>query len=180
MRRAVAHHVAGSWPAREAAASVTLAYADRHRRRIKLTDDAGEAFLLDLERAVHLADGDGLALEGGGFIRVKAAEEAVLDIRCTGAGHAARVAWHIGNRHTALQVLPGGRLRILDDHVLKAMLEGLGATVTETHAPFQPEPGAYANGHDHGAGHAHDHGSGDHHHAHHHPHRGHGHAEKAG
>ena len=177
MRRAIAHHAAGHWPAKEAVASVTLAFADRHRRRIRLTDDAGKPFMLDLERAAHLADGDGLALEGGGFITVKAAEETVLDIRCTGAGHAARIAWHIGNRHTPLQVLPGGRLRILDDHVLKAMLEGLGATVTESHAPFQPEPGAYANGHDHAAVPAHEHGPGLHHdHSHHH----HAHGEKRG
>ena len=157
MRRAVAHHAAGSWPAKEAVATVTLVFADRHRRRVRLSDDKGKPFMLDLERAVQLADGDGLALEGGGFIAVRAAEESVLDIRCTGAGHAARIAWHIGNRHTALQVLPGGRLRILDDHVLKAMLEGLGATVTETRAPFQPERGAYAGVHDHAAGHHHHH-----------------------
>jgi len=157
MRRAVAHHAAGSWPAKEAVATVTLVFADRHRRRVRLSDDKGKPFMLDLERAVQLADGDGLALEGGGFIAVRAAEESVLDIRCTGAGHAARIAWHIGNRHTALQVLPGGRLRILGDHVLKTMLEGLGATVTETRAPFQPERGAYAGVHDHAAGHHHHH-----------------------
>lgn len=169
MRRAIAHHAAGSWPARETAATVTLPFDERHRRRLRLTDDAGQPFLLDLERAVLLAEGDGLALEGGGFIAIKAAEEAVLDIRCTGAGHAARVAWHIGNRHTPLQVLTGGRLRILADHVLKDMVEGLGAVVMESRAPFQPEPGAYAEasgpGHTHGHahGHAHDH---DHDHGH--------------
>lgn len=168
MRRAIAHRPAGNWPATQAVANITLAFADRHRRRIQLTDDQGDPFLLDLERAVQLADGDGLALEGGGFIAVKAAEEPVLDIRCTGAGHAARIAWHIGNRHTPLQVLPGGRLRILDDHVLKTMLEGLGATVMAIRAPFQPESGAYANGHGPTADHpSRDHGPG---HPHHHPH----------
>jgi len=164
MRRAITHHAAGSWPSREATATVTLPFDERHRRRLRLTDDAGQPFMLDLERAVLLAEGDGLALEGGGFVAVKAAEEAVLDIRCTGAGHAARVAWHIGNRHTPLQVLTGGRLRILADHVLKDMVEGLGAVVMETRAPFQPEPGAYADpsghGHDHEHGHRHGHGHG--------------------
>jgi len=160
MRRAIAHHPAGSWPTGEAVATVTLAFADRHRRRIRLTDDAGTLFMLDLERPAQLADGDGLAIEGGGFIAVRAADEVVLDVRCTGAAHAARVAWHVGNRHVPLQVLPDGSLRILDDHVLRGMLEGLGAVVTATLAPFQPEAGAYADGHghDHGQGHGHPHG----------------------
>jgi len=161
MRRAVAHHAAGSWPAKEAVATVTLVFADRHRRRVRLADDKGKLFMLDLERAAQLADGDGLALEGGGFIAVKAAEESVLDIRCTGAGHAARIAWHIGNRHLSAQI-EEHRILILRDHVIKAMLEGLGATVTEVSEPFHPVRGAYsgghAHGHDHGHGHDHDHG----------------------
>jgi urease accessory protein len=154
MRRARQVKAPGSWPAEAAAASVTLAFADRHRRRIRLTDDAGEAFLLDLEEARMLRDGDGLVLEGGGVIRVRAAAEPVADIRCGSAAALARIAWHIGNRHVALQVLEDARacaLRIADDHVLRAMVEGLGARVVRRRAPFQPEPGAYAAGagHDH-------------------------------
>jgi len=169
MRRAITHHAAGSWPEAKRAATVTLAFDERHRRRVKLTDDGGEAFLLDLERAVLLADGDGLELEGGGTIAVRAAEEAVYDIVCRDARHTARVAWHIGNRHTPVQVLPDGGLRILRDHVLKDMLIGLGAEVAERTAPFSPEPGAYAG---HGEGHSHEH-SHDHGHSHDHDH-GHG------
>ena len=131
------------------AATVTLAFADRHRRRIRLTDDAGQPFLLDLPDATRLADGDALVLEHGGHIRVAAAIEAVADITCRDAAHAARVAWHIGNRHTPVQVLPDATLRIADDHVLVAMAEGLGATVRRHDAPFSPEPGAYAAHHDH-------------------------------
>jgi len=162
MRRATHHHPAGSWSTAESVATVTLPFDERHRRRVRLTDDAGQPFLLDLDRPARLAEGDGLALEGGGFITVRAAEEAVFDIRCIGAGHAARVAWHIGNRHAPLQVLPSGRLRILADHVLRDMVEGLGATVTEVRAPFQPEAGAYvdASGHHYHHAHGHHHGHG--------------------
>ncbi len=156
MRRAVSHHPAGSWAADTAVASVTLPFEERHRRRLRLTDDSGEAFLLDLEHAVRLGDGDGLALADGGFVAVRAAEEAVYDIRCRDWVHTARLAWHVGNRHTPVQVLADGGLRIRRDHVLKDMLEGLGAEVTETVAPFEPESGAYASGHAHG--HAHSHG----------------------
>ena len=164
MRRAIRVMPSGSWSG--PAASVTLAFDARHRRRIRMFDDSGEAFLLDLPDAVLLADGDGLALEAGGVIAVKAAPEPVAEIKCPDAETAARISWHIGNRHTPLQVLAGGRLRILDDHVLVAMVEGLGAEVSRLQAPFAPEGGAYANA----AGHGHHHDHGDHDHDHDHGH----------
>jgi urease accessory protein len=73
MRRAIAVHPRGTWPSDEAVDAVTLVYLDRHRRRIRLVGDSGEIFLLDLRRAHHLADGDGLELESGGYVRVRAA-----------------------------------------------------------------------------------------------------------
>ena len=152
MRRAVAVVAAGGWPAEALEGEVTLAYDQRHRRRLRMTDDAGRPFLLDLDRAARLADGDGLAVEGGGFIRVRAAAEAVCEVRAATTAAAARLAWHIGNRHAPLQVLADGTLRIRDDPVLAAMLEHLGAAVTRGRAPFTPEPGAYA-----GDGPRHDH-----------------------
>jgi urease accessory protein len=124
-------------------ASVTLAAHDRHRRRIRMNDDAGDEFLLDLSTAVHLKDGDGLALEGGGVILVRAALEEVADILCDSVELAARVAWHVGNRHVPVQVLEGGGLRVAAETVLLEMVTGLGAAVTRRLAPFQPEPGAY-------------------------------------
>ena len=154
MRRVTTVLSAGNWPADAAVGEVTLAFDQRHRRRIRMTDDAGEPFLLDLAKAVVLADGDGLALDGDGFIRVRAAAEPVADVRAETAAETARLAWHIGNRHTTMQVLADGTLRIHDDHVLVAMLEGLGAFVTRRLAPFTPEPGAYAGA---GDGHGHDH-----------------------
>lgn len=161
MRRALDVKPRGSWSG-DPDASVTLPLDDRHRRRIRMTDDAGRPFLLDLTEAVLLADGDGLVLEGGGVIVVRAAPEPVADIQCRDAAHATRIAWHIGNRHTAIQLLEDGRLRIADDHVLVAMVEGLGARVLRHAAPFQPEPGAYAQGgghaHNHGHRHGHSHG----------------------
>lgn len=152
MRRATAVLSAGNWPADAAVGEVTLAFDQRHRRRFRMTDDTGKPFLLDLARTVILADGDGLALDGNGVIRVRAAAEPVADVRAETAAETARLAWHIGNRHTPVQVLDDGTLRIRDDHVLVAMLEGLGAFVSLRQAPFSPEPGAYA-----GDGHGHDH-----------------------
>ena len=68
----------GTWPRDKEAATVTLAYADRCRRRIRLVDDAGKPFLLNLERPQRLAEGDGLALTDGTFVRVIAAQEKLL------------------------------------------------------------------------------------------------------
>ncbi|NNE84184.1 MAG: urease accessory protein UreE [Alphaproteobacteria bacterium] len=159
MRRATTTCPAGTWPEAEAVATVTLDFEDRYRRRIRLTDDDGRPFLLDLEEATRLAEGDALAVVEGGFIRVCAAAEPVDDVRCRNLSDTARMAWHIGNRHVPVQVLDDGALRIRHDHVIADMARQLGAEVEHKNAPFTPEPGAYApaNGHDHSHGHDHDH-----------------------
>jgi urease accessory protein len=129
--------------------SVTLVYDDRHRRRLRLVTDGGCPFLLDLPDARVLRDGDVLTLDDGTLVLVRAAAEPVLDIRAADAPALARLAWHLGNRHTPTQVLPGA-LRIRADHVLKHLLtDHLGASVTRLTAPFDPEGGAYGGGHHH-------------------------------
>ena len=154
MRRVVDVLPAGDWPPNAMVAEVTLAFDARHRRRFRMTDGRGEPFLLDLRRPTQLKDGDGLVLDGDGIIRVRAADEAIADVRGRTAADTARLAWHIGNRHTPMQVLADGALRIRDDHVIVTMLEGLGGSVTRHRAPFSPEPGAYARAE---PGHGHDH-----------------------
>ncbi len=157
MRRVMRMLPAGSWPATERLATVTLPWSERHRRRLRLHDDAGSPFLLDLERATILADGDGLLIDSGGIIAVVAAAEPVIEVKPASAAEAARLAWHLGNRHAPVQVLADGGLRLLDDPILAAMLRGLGAVVIQRRAAFTPEAGAYAAlahaeegaGHDH-------------------------------
>ncbi len=129
--------------------TVTLAHDERHRRRIRLVSDGGTDFLLDLAETHRLAEGDLLALDNGRFLQVRAAPEPVLEVEAANPVELARLAWHLGNRHTPVQVLEDGKLRLRDDHVLAAMLEGLGASVTRRTVPFSPEHGAYA-GHGHG------------------------------
>ena len=141
----------GSWPVAEAVATVTLAYADRHLRRRRLTADDGTHLLLDLPRPRLLGDGDGLALADGRWVGVRAAAEPVVEARAADPRELARLAWHVGNRHTACQILPQA-LRVLDDAVLADMLAGLGAEVVRTEAPFAPEPGAYSSHHGHARG----------------------------
>jgi urease accessory protein len=146
MRRAIAVAPAGTWPREAALARITLAFEERYRRRFRMIDDGGEPFLLDLPRATVLADGDGLVIEGDGYILVCAAQEAVVDIRGRTTAEVAQLAWHIGNRHVPVQILSDGTIRMRDDHVLVAMIEGRGVAVMRLRAPFSPERGAYAPG----------------------------------
>src|SRR3954470_5573889 len=99
MRRATKLLPPGGWAKTDQVGVVRLNYDDRYRRRITLTDEAGGEFLLDLEKPRLLAHGEGLALVGGGVIVVIAADEAVADIHTHSLAEAARIAWHIGNRH---------------------------------------------------------------------------------
>lgn len=145
----------GHWPEEAAIDRVTLTFVDRHRRRLRLVADSGTPFLLDLARVQHLADGDGLELDNGGYVRVGAAPERVVEIEAGTPGDLLRIAWHLGNRHLPVQALEG-RLRIRDDHVIAAMVEGLGGRVTRLQAPFDPETGAYA-GAEQAMAHGHDH-----------------------
>jgi urease accessory protein len=143
MRTAIEWKRAGDWPAGEATATVTLSYAERARRRIQLSDDAGVEFLLNLPRAVRLSEGDGLRLEQGGYIRVVAAIETLVEAKAADAAALARLAWHVGNRHVPAEIVDGLRLRIALDTVLEQMLRQLGAEVARVEAPFAPEGGAY-------------------------------------
>lgn len=163
MLRATEIRPAGTWTG-AAADWVVLDFDDRHRRRLAMTGEGGLAFLLDLGRATALADGDGLVLEDGRLVAVKAAAEPLMEVTCDDDAHLVRVAWHLGNRHLPTELL-GDRLRIRRDHVIRDMLEKLAATVTDVAAAFNPEGGAYGHGRTHGHDHGHD--QDDHRHDHH-------------
>src|SRR6266851_3792493 len=116
MRRASEIRTAGTWNAATAIDRVLLDADERHRRRITLTGEGGTAFLLDLPHATALRDGDGLVLEDGTIVRVAGKPEALVEISATSPHELARLAWHIGNRHTDVQIV-SDKLRIRRDHV---------------------------------------------------------------
>jgi urease accessory protein len=150
----------GHWPEASAKGSVTLSFDDRHRRRMVLATDAAEEFLLDLPQAIALDDGDGLQIDDGRWIVVRAAPEALIEVTGDQA-LLARLAWHLGNRHLPARI-EAHCILIRRDHVIADMLSKLGATLRFIEAPFTPERGAYDESH----GHAHAHDDG-HHHDHH-------------
>jgi urease accessory protein len=140
-----------------------LTSEERHVRRRVITLFHGEKVLVDFPEAVVLDNQDVLVLDDGRHAAIIAAEEELYEIRGRDAVHLAQLAWHIGNRHLSAQI-EEGRILILRDHVIEAMLLGLGALVTDTYEIFQPMRGAYSGGQGHshgqhsgrGADHGHD------------------------
>lgn len=130
--------------------ALRLPFEQRRKSRLHARLESGEEVALILPRGTVLRGGDLLAASNGGVIEVVAEPEALLHVECTGSEALARAAYHLGNRHVPVQVGEGW-LRIAADHVLAGMLEGLGAAVTPIEAPFEPEVGAYADGHHHHA-----------------------------
>jgi urease accessory protein len=171
---------------------LTLAFDDRRKSRLAATLDNGEEVALLLPRGTVLRDGDVLVADDGGLVRVVAAPEAVLVVRAKDALTLTRAAYHLGNRHTPVEV-GTDYLKLEYDPVLADMLKRIGASVDQVSMPFQPESGAYGGGHKHGHdetfaedyaiaqqvfgehhGHSHDHEHGHDGHTHDH---GHGHSD---
>ena len=133
--------------------SVALAYDERKRSRLRVTLASGAEAGIFLERGDHLHGGDRLLSEdGSAIVEIVAAPEKLIEAVANTPLLFARAAYHLGNRHVPVQIIPdqsggknGGRLRIQTDHVLADMVRGLGCTVGETEAPFQPESGAYGS-----------------------------------
>ena len=144
MRRVVAIRSAGAWNAASAADRVVLDADDRQRRRIVLQGERGTEFLLDLAKPAMLRSGDGLELDDGALVAVAGRAERLLEIAAGDALDTVRLAWHLGNRHTDMQIA-GETIRIRRDHVLEDMLRGLGARLTTLEAPFDPEPGVHGH-----------------------------------
>ena len=146
MKQVAAIKRSGEWDGKSAADCIVLDAQDRHRRRVVFVGERGATYLLDLPKPAQLRDGDGLVLEDGAIVRVTGKAEPLAEISAKSPHELARIAWHIGNRHTDVQIT-GGKLRIRRDHVLEEMLRGLGADVKPVEAVFDPEGGAYDHGH---------------------------------
>jgi urease accessory protein len=147
-----------------------LTQDERHLRRKVITLGHGDRVLVDFAEPLILEDRDVLLLDDGRCAEIVAADEELLEIRGRDPVHLARLAWHIGNRHLAADIA-ADRILILRDHVIKSMLEGLGATVSDVVEAFNPLGGAYAGeSGSHGHGHENEHSGHSHDHVHSHAH----------
>lgn len=140
---------------REAQARLVLPFEARQKSRLRTHLEHGEEVGVLLDRGTVLRGGDQLLASDGRVIEVVAAAEEVSVVTAADSWRLARAAYHLGNRHVAVQLCPGS-LRYLRDHVLDDMLRGLGFDVATATLPFEPEGGAYAHAGTQG-GHAHGH-----------------------
>jgi urease accessory protein len=153
--------------------SVILDLAQRRAPRGTFFGVDGRAYEIDLVEPVTLRMGDRLVLEDGTHIEVVAEAEPLIEVRATDLDALARIAWHLGDRHVPVEILPN-RLRLRRDSAIDGLLAALGAKVVLIEAPFNPEGGAYLVGSPAGHRHGHDHGHDDHD-RHDHPHDHHDH-----
>ena len=131
-------------------ATVRLSFDARCKSRLLLKLDNGEQAALVVERGRLLRGGDRVRTLDGREVQIIAAEESLLEASSDDAAAIAKAAFHLGNRHVAVQVM-ANRLRFLNDHVLEEMVKGLGLKVAPLLAPFEPEGGAYGHHHAHGS-----------------------------
>ena len=129
-----------------------LPFELRCKSRLRTRLESGEEIGLFLPRGTILRGGMKLAARDGRIVAVRAADEPLMEVRCADALLLARAAYHLGNRHVAVEIAPS-RLRLQRDPVLASMLRGLGVEVCDVQAPFEPEAGAYAHDHRHGTMH---------------------------
>lgn len=145
--------------------TVILDYAQRSAPKVSVASAKGGTIEIDLHGAARLRTDDLLVLEDGALVEVVAAPEPLIEARAADVAALARLAWHLGDRHIAVQLLPN-RIRAQRDPAVETLLTSLGAKATLIDAPFEPEGGAYAPVHDHGHGHDHAYCGHDHGHAH--------------
>jgi urease accessory protein len=127
---------------------VELPFDLRERSRLRARLLSGSEIGIDLPVGTILRHGSKLQLSDGRVVAVEASDEDLIEVRAASAAELARIAYHIGNRHVPIQI-GDGWLRILPDHVLKAMVQGLGGAVRAVTSRFQPEGGAYGHSHVH-------------------------------
>lgn len=192
MPRATSITAAHDARALTASDSVLLDHAERSGGNLSVATVKGQT--LHIVFKGRLRHDDVVTLDDGSHVEVVAKPEPLIEARAADVSALARIAWHLGDRHIAVQLLPN-RIRALREATTVELLQALGAKLTPLDAPFEPEGGAYdvqsghdhdhghhhhghdhhahgdacGCGHDHSHGHAHDHDHGHHHgHGHHH------------
>jgi len=141
----------------EATEKLLLAYETRCKVRLRARLSGGEDCGLFLPRGTVLRGGDKLLASDGRIVEVVARPEPLMEAKTDDPLLLAKAAYHLGNRHVAVEIAPGC-LRFAADHVLEEMVRGLGLAVAKIEAPFEPESGAYgggaSGGHAHPVGHS--------------------------
>ena len=143
--------VAPPAPCSAAPLRLVLSAEERTRLRGHRRTSCGQDLILQLPRGAALEPGEWLAQEDGvALVQVEPATEALLVVRARSPLELLQAAYHLGNRHVALE-LGAEELRLLADPVLEQLLRGRGLPVARVEEAFRPESGAYGNApHSHG------------------------------
>ena len=133
----------------DSGATIVLSFQRRQKTRQRARTQSGQEITIMLPRGTLMRGSDSLVSEQGHVVQVVAASERVSTVVSNNAEDLVKAAYHLGNRHVAVQVGLGW-LRYLQDHVLDSMLRELGLEPEAQWAPFEPESGAYgAHAHSH-------------------------------
>jgi urease accessory protein len=138
---------------------LVMPFEQRQKARQRARITAGLEVGIQLPRGTVLRGGDQLRAADGTLLDIVAAREPVSTVWSRDLRRLAQVAYHLGNRHVALEIGTGW-VRYLADHVLDAMVEQLGLAVVHHDEPFEPEAGAYGHEHDGAQPHGHLHREG--------------------
>jgi len=125
--------------------SLQLTYDQRQKSRLRIRQHNVEFGLL-LPHGTVLQDGQHVRCEDGRIVVIRAAPEILSDVLCPDALVLARVCYHLGNRHVALEIR-SDRVRYQADHVLDAMIRQMGLGVSTVTTAFGPESGAFRHAH---------------------------------
>src|SRR6476661_6059600 len=118
--------------------TLILSHAQRQAQKGFLFGVKGTCVELDFAEPVRLRTDDALELDNGGLVEVVAEPEPLVEVRAADLPSLARLAWHLGDRHVAVQIMER-KLRLKRDASVEALLESLGAKVVAIEAPFEPE-----------------------------------------
>lgn len=125
--------------------TITLDFDTRQKARIKGITDGGLDAGIFMARGKPLLVGECIKSTCGKVIQICGALELVTTATTEDWLTFSKVCYHLGNRHTRLQV--GERwLRFKPDHVLTELVTLYHLSVDHSPAVFEPESGAYQGG----------------------------------
>jgi urease accessory protein len=126
---------------------LSLTAEERSRTRCPFLTDQEVEVYLQLDRGTTIRHGDLLQSSATNLVvEILAKPEPVLATTTDRPISLLQAAYHLGNRHVAMEITPT-HLYILPDPVLADLLHQRGLSVTELVRPFQPESGAYEHHH---------------------------------
>jgi len=117
---------------------VYLDHSERRRGRLRSVLDDGTPIGLALPQGTVLYDGTVLSTQLGAWCIARAKTEPVSVATTTDAHRLARAAYHLGNRHVAVELVLGSLVYLYDSFIDRLCTE-LGLAVTRDSRIFEPE-----------------------------------------